>query len=181
MINGAHVIILSKDAEADRVLFRDVLGLNHVDVGGGWLIFALPPAEVAIHPADRDSVHEFYLMCEDVNALTASLMARGITCGPVEDQGWGLLTSITLPGGGKLGAYQPRHPRPAPKAASAKKGAPKKKAAKKSASKPAAARKASKRAAKNASKRTAKQPAKKPTKKSVSKTAPKRRAARKRR
>jgi hypothetical protein len=170
------------DAEADRALFRDVLGLHHVDVGGGWLIFALPPAEVAIHPADRDSIHEFYLMCEDVNALIASLTARGITCGPVEDQGWGLLTSITLPGGGKLGAYEPRHPRPALKAASAKTGAPKKKAAKKVASKTAAAKNASQRAASQrgvskAPKKVAKKPAKKP----VSKAAAKRRAGGKRR
>jgi catechol 2,3-dioxygenase-like lactoylglutathione lyase family enzyme len=116
MINGAHVIVLSKKPDADRAFFRDVLGLEHVDVGGGWLIFALPPAEVAVHPSDRDSVHEFYLMCEDVDALTKTLAKRGIECGPIEDQGWGLLTSITLPGGGKLGAYEPRHERPLGKA-----------------------------------------------------------------
>jgi len=147
MINGAHVIILSKQPEADRAFFRDVLGLTHVDVGGGWLIFGLPPAEVAVHPAERDSVHEFYLMCEDVGALVKGLAGRGIACSPVEDQGWGLLTSITLPGGGTLGAYEPRHPRPTGKALSgatarSTKGASKKRAPKKAAPKKAAPKKA---------------------------------------
>jgi hypothetical protein len=114
MINGAHVIIQSKQPESDREFFRDVLGLPHVDVGSGWLIFALPPAEVAVHPSGKNNVHEFYLMCKDVNALVATLTGQGVTCGSVEDQGWGLLTSITLPGGGKLGIYEPRHVRPSP-------------------------------------------------------------------
>jgi hypothetical protein len=118
MINGAHVIIQSKQPEMDREFFRDVLGLSHVDVGSGWLIFALPPAEVAVHPSPKNNVHEFYLMCKDINALVKSLTGQGVSCGPVEDQGWGLLTSITLPGGGKLGIYEPRHVRPTPGIAS---------------------------------------------------------------
>ena len=112
MINGAHTIIYSTDPEADRAFFRDVLALPNVDVGGGWLIFGLPPSEVAVHPSEKNDVHELYLMCEDVNALISELKRRGIGCGPVQDQGWGLLTQIVLPGGGKLGVYQPRHARP---------------------------------------------------------------------
>jgi hypothetical protein len=189
MINGAHVIILSKQPEADRAFFRDVLGLSHVDVGGGWLIFALPPAEVAVHPSERESVHEFYLMCEDVNALVATLTGRGIACGPVEDQGWGLLTSITLPGGGTLGAYEPRHARPmapAPSRSSAAGAAPKRAAAKQTAPKGRAPAKRSARKA--ASKPVArKSAATKPTartkapKKAAPKKTPKRATGRKRR
>jgi hypothetical protein len=165
MINGAHVIVLSKQPEADRAFFSDVLGLNHVDVGGGWLIFGLPPSEVAVHPSERDSVHELYLTCEDVNALIATLTARGITCGPVEDQGWGLLTSITLPGGGKLSAYEPRHARPTSTGTATAKAAPKrrakkvatKKAALKDTLKPASRKGVSKRVAKKvAAKKAAK-------------------------
>src|SRR5688572_8897258 len=111
MINGAHVIIYSKNADADRKFFREVLKFRHVDVGDGWLIFALPPSEVAVHP-DKKSFHEFYLMCEDVNALVEDLKRRKVPCTPVQDHGWGLLTEITLPGGGKLGIYEPRHARP---------------------------------------------------------------------
>ena len=120
MINGAHSIIYSTNPEADRAFFRDVLELPNVDVGDGWLIFGLPPAEVAVHPSEENDVHELYLMCDDVEALVAELKRRGISCGPVQDQGWGLLTQITLPGGGKLGVYQPRHARPkAPRAITA--------------------------------------------------------------
>ncbi len=111
MITGAHVIIYSRDADADRAFFRDVLEYPHVDAGGGWLIFKLPPGEVAVHPAEGDPSHELYLMCEDVNATVETLAAKGVTCGPVSDQGWGLLTSIRLPGGGELGLYEPRHPK----------------------------------------------------------------------
>src|SRR5437867_2165717 len=121
MIIGAHSIIYSKNPQADRAFLRDMLGLPSVDVGGGWLIFGLPPAEVAVHPSDENDVHEFYLMCDDVEALIAEMKRRGIACGPVHDQGWGLLTQVTLPGGGKLGIYQPRHARP--KAMSARKAA----------------------------------------------------------
>ena len=114
MITGAHSILYSTDAEADRAFFRDVLNLPNVDVGGGWLIFGLPPAEVAVHPSEKHDVQEFYLMCDDVNAFVADVTQRGITCGPTEDRGWGILTQVALPGGGKLGVYQPRHARPKP-------------------------------------------------------------------
>ena len=124
MIIGAHSIIYSKEPDADRAFLRDVLKLPNVDVGGGWLIFGLPPAEVAVHPGDKNDVHEFYLMVDDVEALIAEMKKRNIACGPVHNQGWGLLTQITLPGGGKLGVYQPRHARP--KAMSGKKTAAKK-------------------------------------------------------
>ena len=112
MINGAHVIISSKNAEADRALLRDVLELPNVDVGDGWLIFGLPPSEVAVHPSEKNDVHEFYLMCEDIQVFVAAMNEREIACDPVQDQGWGLLSQMTLPGGGKLGIYQPRHARP---------------------------------------------------------------------
>ena len=112
MITGAHSIIYSTDAEQDRAFLRDVLKLPNVDVGDGWLIFGLPPAEVAVHPSDKNDVHEFYLMCDDVAALVATMKERNIACGPVQEQGWGLLTHLTLPGGGRLGVYQPRHVRP---------------------------------------------------------------------
>jgi hypothetical protein len=112
MINGAHSIIYSTHAEADRAFFADVLKLPSVDAGGGWLIFGLPPAEVAVHPSDENDVHELYLMCDDIDALVAAMKAHGIACSPVQNEGWGLLTQLVLPGGGKLGVYQPRHPRP---------------------------------------------------------------------
>ncbi|MDM7917325.1 MAG: VOC family protein [Candidatus Eisenbacteria bacterium] len=112
MIIGAHVVLYSKDPDADRAFFRDALGLVHVDVGEGWLIFALPPSEVAVHPSERNDLHELYLMVEDVKAFIATMQARGVACGEVQERGWGLLTQITLPGGGKLGVYEPRHARP---------------------------------------------------------------------
>jgi len=112
MIIGAHTIIYSASPDSDRKFLRDVLKLPYVDVGEGWLIFGLPPAEVAVHPADSNDVHEFYLMCDDVETFIAEMKKRKIPCGPVHNQGWGLLTEITLPGGGKLGVYQPRHARP---------------------------------------------------------------------
>ena len=113
MIIGAHSIIYSTNPEADRAFFRDVLKLTNVDVGHGWLIFGLPPAEVAVHPSEKNDVHEFYLMCDDVEGFVNEMKAHKITCEPVQDQGYGLLTQLTLPGGGKLGVYQPRHARPA--------------------------------------------------------------------
>jgi hypothetical protein len=116
MITGAHSIIMSTNPEADRAFLRDVLKLTHVDVGGGWLIFGLPPAEVAVHPNDRNDVHEFFLMCDDVDALIADMKARGVACTPIQQQPWGRLTQVSLPGGGKLGIYQPRHERPKPMA-----------------------------------------------------------------
>lgn len=116
MITGAHAIIYSTDPEADRAFLRDVIGLTHVDVGGGWLIFGLPPAEVAVHPSEKNGVHEFYLMCDDVDALVEAMQAREVACTPAQDLGWGRLTAVTLPGGGELGIYEPRHARPAPMA-----------------------------------------------------------------
>jgi len=112
MIVGAHAIIYSQSPEVDRAFLREVLAMPSVDVGGGWLIFGLPPAEVAVHPSDRNDVHELYLMCDDVEAFRAEMADRGVNCDPVQNQGWGLLTQVTLPGGGKLGVYQPRHDRP---------------------------------------------------------------------
>jgi hypothetical protein len=112
MIIGAHSIIYSTNADADRAFLRDVLRLPHVDVGGGWLVFGLPPAEVAFHPSSRNNVHEFYLLCDDIDALMATLRKRDVACSPVQDRAWGLLTEVALPGGGKLGIYQPRHARP---------------------------------------------------------------------
>jgi len=153
MITGAHSIIYSRNPDADRALLRDVLGLPHVDVGGGWLIFGLPPAEVAVHPSDENDVHELFLMCDDIKAFASAMGKRNIDCGPVLDRGWGLLAELTLPGGGKLGVYQPRHARPksagAPKAAAArprKRAAAKKpKKAARKAGKPVARKKAKKR------------------------------------
>jgi hypothetical protein len=130
MINGAHAIIYSARPDEDREFFRDVLELEHVDVGDGWLIFGLPPSEVAVHPAAKNGLHELYLMCEDVELFVAAMKRRGVTCGAVMNRGWGLLTEVTLPGGGKLGVYQPRHARPGvvPKAKAKAKARPKAKA-----------------------------------------------------
>ena len=112
MITGAHSIIYSANPDADRAFFQDVLQLPNVDVGDGWLIFGLPPAEVAVHPSEQNGVHEFCLMCDDIAAFVAAMAERGIVCSPVQDEGWGLLTQLTLPGGGTLGVYEPRHERP---------------------------------------------------------------------
>jgi catechol 2,3-dioxygenase-like lactoylglutathione lyase family enzyme len=109
MINGAHVIVYSKDADADRAFFKDVLGFPSVDAGHGWLIFALPPTEAAFHPGDNGE-HQLYLMCDDLKAEIISLAAKGVTCAEVQEPPWGVLTTIQLPGGGKLGLYQPKHP-----------------------------------------------------------------------
>src|SRR5437016_9211225 len=109
MIIGAHSIIYSTKPDADRALLRDVFKLPHVDVGDGWLIFGLPPTEVAVHPSEKNDIHEFYLICQDVQTFVASLEQCGIACSPVRDAGWGLLTQVTLPGGGHLAVYQPRH------------------------------------------------------------------------
>ena len=111
MITGAHAIVFSEDAEADRAFFRDVLGLASVDAGGGWLIFALPPAELAAHPAEHGGRHALYLMCDDVHATVAELERRGAEMArPVSDEGFGLVTAMRLPGGGEVGVYEPRHP-----------------------------------------------------------------------
>ena len=111
MITGAHVMIYSTDADADRAVLRDALGLDHVDVGGGWLIFRLPPAETAVHPSASYS-HEMYLMTGDLDAAVAALAAKGVACEGEGVQGWGRTTRIVLPGGGRLGLYEPRHARP---------------------------------------------------------------------
>jgi hypothetical protein len=113
VINGAHIIVHSTNADADRAFVRDVFGLPHVDVGDGWLIFGLPPAEMAFHPADANGVHELYFMCEDVEAFIAAMRARGVACSEPQSRGWGIATQLTLPGGGKLFVYEPRHARPA--------------------------------------------------------------------
>jgi catechol 2,3-dioxygenase-like lactoylglutathione lyase family enzyme len=110
MINGSHVVLYSQDAEADRAFLRDVLGLAHVDAGHGWLIFALPPAEVAVHPTSGPGSHELYFMCADIQAFVAEMSARSVPSAPVHEERWGLITRLTLPGGGVIGVYQPKHP-----------------------------------------------------------------------
>jgi catechol 2,3-dioxygenase-like lactoylglutathione lyase family enzyme len=113
VITGIHAIVFSPAAEKVRAFFADVLGLASVDAGGGWLIFALPPAELAVHPADGDGRHELYLMCDDIHATLAELRDKGVEVARgVSDQGWGLLAAIRLPDGGELPIYQPRHPSP---------------------------------------------------------------------
>jgi len=109
MIFGAHVIVYSKDGDADRRFLRDVLGFSSVDAGHGWLIFALPPAEIAVHPAEENGKHELYLMCDDLKAEIAALAAKGVKCSEVHNERWGSVTMIGLPGGGKVGLYQPKH------------------------------------------------------------------------
>jgi catechol 2,3-dioxygenase-like lactoylglutathione lyase family enzyme len=110
MISGAHVIVYSKNAEADRGFFRDVLGFKSVDAGHGWLIFALPPGEAAVHPSDESDAHELYFMCDDLQAEMASLAKKGVKCSKVQEQRWGSITKMRLPGGGEVGLYQPKHP-----------------------------------------------------------------------
>lgn len=112
MITGAHSIIYSTNAGADRAFFRDVLRFPHADAGQGWLIFGLPPSEVAVHPADENDLHELYLMCDSIDGFIAEMKTYGVACSEVHEQPWGRLTQITLPGGGKLGVYEPRHARP---------------------------------------------------------------------
>lgn len=109
MISGAHVIIYSKNAEADRAFFRDVLGFKSVDAGHGWLIFALPPAEAAFHPSEENGGHELYLMCDDLQAEMAALAKRKVQCSVAEEARWGSTTKLQLPGGGWIGLYQPKH------------------------------------------------------------------------
>lgn len=120
MIFGAHVLVYSQNPEADRAFFRDVLGFSHVDAGEGWLIFALPPAEAAFHPADghngqahggRELLRSvLYLMCDDLAATIKSLQAKKVACSPVEKANWGSKTTFRLPSGGEIGLYQPSHP-----------------------------------------------------------------------
>ena len=113
MINGVHAIIFSDDAEGVRAFFRDVLELPSVDAGGGWLIFALPPAELAAHPDGDKSGHELYLMCDDIGATVEELKAKGVEfTREISDAGFGLMTALRLPDGGELAIYEPRHPSP---------------------------------------------------------------------
>ena len=112
MITGTHMIIYSKNAEADKEFFKNVLKLTNVDVGDGWLIFGLPPSELAVHPATEDDSHELYLMCDDIRSFVEEMSKHSITCSELQDQGWGILTQLKLPGGGSLGVYQPKHERP---------------------------------------------------------------------
>ena len=111
MISGAHIILYSKNADADRAFFRDVLGFKSVDAGHGWLIFALPPAEAAFHPSDDEGpVHELYFLCDDLKAEIASLAKKNVSFSAVQEQRWGSITRMRLPGGGEVGLYQPKHP-----------------------------------------------------------------------
>jgi catechol 2,3-dioxygenase-like lactoylglutathione lyase family enzyme len=113
VITGLHAIMFSPEAEKVRAFFRDVLGLPSVDAGQGWLIFAMPPAELAVHPADGEARHELYLMCDDIQATLAELRDKGAEATrDVTDQGWGLLAAIGLPDGSQLPIYEPRHPSP---------------------------------------------------------------------
>ncbi len=111
-IIGAHSIIFSTKPEDDRAFLRDILHLPSVDVGEGWLIFGLPPAELAVHPHRRNNVHELYLMCDDIEQFVSEMRQHAVACEDVVQAEWGYLTHITLPGGGKLGVYQPLHGRP---------------------------------------------------------------------
>jgi predicted enzyme related to lactoylglutathione lyase len=113
MITGVHAIVFAEDAEAVRAFLRDTLELPSVDAGGGWLIFALPPAEIAAHPAPDSGRHQLYLMCDDIHATVAELEAKGVEFArAVSDEGFGLMTAFKVPGGGELGLYEPRHPLP---------------------------------------------------------------------
>ena len=112
MITGAHIVLYSTDPEADRAFLRDALALPHVDAGGGWLIFALPPSELAVHPHEKNDVHEFFFITDDLQAFMADMKRRKVSCTKPQEQGWGLLTRLSLPGGGKIGVYEPRHERP---------------------------------------------------------------------
>ena len=110
MISGAHVVVYTKDSEADRNFFRDVLGLQSVDAGHGWQIFALPPGEAAFHPSDKNGPHELYFLCDNLKAEMAALAKKGVTCSAVHEERWGSITRMKLPGGGEIGLYQPKHP-----------------------------------------------------------------------
>ena len=110
MISGAHVVVYSKNAEADRAFFRDVLGFKSVDAGHGWLIFALPPAEAAFHPSGDNGPHELYFLCDSLKAVMATLAKKGVSCSKVQEERWGSITKMRLPGGGQISLYQPKHP-----------------------------------------------------------------------
>jgi hypothetical protein len=112
MITAAHAIIYSTDPAADRLFLRDVLKFPYVNAGAGWLIFALPPAELAVHPSDKNGPQELFLICDDIQAFVQEMARQNIPCSQVQNPGWGQVTYITLPGGGRLGVYQPSHARP---------------------------------------------------------------------
>jgi catechol 2,3-dioxygenase-like lactoylglutathione lyase family enzyme len=109
MISGVHVVVYSKNAEADRAFFRDILGFKSVDAGHGWLIFALPPGEAAFHPTDENGGHELYFICDDLRAEMAALAKKDVKCSHVQEARWGSVTKMRLPGGGAVGLYQPKH------------------------------------------------------------------------
>jgi hypothetical protein len=110
MINGAHIILQSKNADADRAFFRDVLNFPSIDAGRGWLIFALPPAEAAFHPSESSDAHELYLMCDDLKSVIAALSTKGVPFSEVHEERWGSVVKMRLPSGGELGLDQPKHP-----------------------------------------------------------------------
>ena len=110
MISAAHIVVYSKNAEADRAFFRDVLKFKSVDAGHGWLIFALPPGEAAFHPSYENGAHELYFICDDLKAEMASLAKRDVKCSEIQEARWGSITKMRLPGGGTVGLYQPKHP-----------------------------------------------------------------------
>jgi hypothetical protein len=110
MIFGAHVVVYSTDPIADRAFFQEVLGTSFVDAGHGWLIFALPPAELAVHPAEEHARNELYFMCSDLKSEISALQAKGVRCSEVQEARWGSITKIRLPSGADVGLYQPKHP-----------------------------------------------------------------------
>jgi len=112
VINGAHIVMYSRDAEADRAFFSDVLKFPSVDAGHGWLIFAMPPLEAAFHDSQTSDQHEVYLMCDDITTTLQDLKSKNVKVSDVSDQRWGKLATVTLPGGGKIGIYEPKHPSP---------------------------------------------------------------------
>jgi catechol 2,3-dioxygenase-like lactoylglutathione lyase family enzyme len=112
MITGSHCVLYTKKPKADRDFFRDVLGIAHVDAGEGYLVFALPPSEMSVHAGEKNNVHEFYLICDDAKAFVKRMKKHNVRCTPLQPTGWGLLTHVTLPGGGKMGVYEARYPRP---------------------------------------------------------------------
>jgi catechol 2,3-dioxygenase-like lactoylglutathione lyase family enzyme len=112
LINGTHIVVYTKDAEADRAFFRDVLKLSSVDAGRGWLIFAMPPAEMAFHDSENNGKHELYFMCDDIRATLKDLQSKNVGVSEINEQRWGSLATFTLPGGGKIGVYEPKHASP---------------------------------------------------------------------
>jgi catechol 2,3-dioxygenase-like lactoylglutathione lyase family enzyme len=112
LINGAHIVIYTKNAEADRAFFRDVLNLSSVDASHGWLIFAMPPFEAAFHDSEHNDKHELYFMCDDIEVTLKDLQLKGVKVSAMNEQRWGKLASLTLPGGGSIGIYEPKHRSP---------------------------------------------------------------------